>query len=61
MVEMFTPSHYNIDAHNGLSGMEYLIAKEIVRMHEDYTGRHGSRMEARSDVDGVVILFTLPK
>ncbi|MBO7193553.1 MAG: DUF5113 domain-containing protein [Bacteroidaceae bacterium] len=61
VVEMFTPSRYNIGARNGLSGMEYLIAKEIVRMHEDYTGRHGSRMEARSDVDGVVILFTLPK
>ncbi len=59
--ELFTPSRYNIGARNELVGMEYLVAKEIVRMHEDYTGRHGSRMEARSDVDGVVILFTLPK
>ena len=59
--ELFTPSRYNIGARNELLGMEYLVAKEIVRMHEDYTGRHGSRMEARTDVDGVVILFTLPK
>ena len=59
--ELFTPSRYNIGVRNELLGMEYLVAKEIVRMHEDYTGRHGSRMEARSDVDGVVILFTLPK
>lgn len=59
--ELFTPSRYNIDPHNGLQGMEYLVAKEVVRMHEDYTGRHGSRMEARADVEGVAILFTLPK
>jgi K+-sensing histidine kinase KdpD len=61
VAELFTPSHYNIGARNELLGMEYLVAKEIVRMHEDYTGRHGLRMEARADVDGVVILFTLPK
>lgn len=61
VVELFTPSSYNIGVRSGLQGMEYLVAKEVVRMHEDYTGRHGLRMEARSDVDGVVILFTLPK
>ena len=61
VAELFTPSRYNIGERNELTGMEYLVAKEIVRMHEDYTGRHGLRMEARSDVDGVVILFTLPK
>ena len=41
--------------------MEYLVAKEIIRLHEDYIGKHGGRMEARSDVSGTVILFTLPK
>ena len=59
--ELFTPSRYNIAPQSGLLGMEYLVAKEVVRMHEDYTGRHASRMEARADVEGVVILFTLPK
>ena len=59
--ELFTPSRYNIGPHNGLLGMEYLVAKEIVRMHEEYTGRHALRMEARTDVESLVILFTLPK
>lgn len=61
VAELFTPSRYNLGPQGDLQGMEYLIAKEIVRMHEDYTGRHGSRMEARSDVVGTVIMFTLPK
>lgn len=61
VAELFTPSHFNIGERAELRGMEYLVAKEIVRMHEDYTGRHASRMESRADVDGVVILFTLPK
>ena len=61
VAELFTPSRYNIGQRNELLGMEYLIAKEIVRVHEDCTGRRGSRMEARSDVSGTVILFTLPK
>jgi hypothetical protein len=41
--------------------MEYLVAKEVIRRHEDRTGRHGSRIEARTDAGGTVILFTLPK
>ena len=61
VAQLFTPSGYNIGDRNGLQGMEYLIAKEVARMHEDYTGRHGTRMEARSDVAGTVIMFTLPK
>ena len=58
---LFTPSGNNIAGDGTLRSMEYLIAKEIVRMHEDYTGRHGSRVEARSDVAATVIMFTLPK
>lgn len=60
VAELFTPTRRNIDCNNGAGSMEYLVAKEIVRLHEDYTGRHGGRMEARSDVSGTVILFTLP-
>ena len=59
--DLFTPSRRNLAPGNGVAGMEYLVAKEIVRLHEDYTGRHGCRMEARSDVSGTVIMFTLPK
>lgn len=61
LAELFTPSKRNIDNAGGVNAMEYLVAKEIVRLHEDYTGKHGGRMEARSDVSGTVILFTLPK
>ena len=42
-------------------GIEYLVAKEIVRMHEDNMGRRGERMEARDSVEGVLLFFTLPK
>ena len=58
---MFTAAKHNVDDTGGVNAMEYLVAKEIVRLHEDFTGKHGGRMEARSDVSGTVILFTLPK
>jgi hypothetical protein len=60
VASLFTPGKHNIIG-NGVDDMEYLVAKEIVRLHEDFTGKHGGRMEARSDVSGTVILFTLPK
>ena len=59
--ELFTPTRRNLGASNDIKGMEYLVAKEIVRLHEDYSGKYGGRMEARSDVSGTVIMFTLPK
>lgn len=59
--ELFTPTRRNLGAANDIKGMEYLVAKEIVRLHEDYSGKYGGRMEARSDVSGTVIIFTLPK
>ena len=58
--ELFVPSKRNI-AGEGLVGIEYLVAKEIVRMHEDNMGRRGERMEARDSVEGVLLFFTLPK
>lgn len=61
VAELFTPSRRNLGDENGVDTMEYLVAKEIVRLHEDYTGKHGGRMEARSDVSGTAIVFTLPK
>jgi signal transduction histidine kinase len=60
VADLFVPTEKNI-SDKGVSGMEYLVAKEVVRLHEDYTGKYGGRMEARSDVSGTVILFTLPK
>ena len=61
ITELFTPTRRNVDNAGGVAAMEFLVAKEIVRLHEDYTGKHGGRMEARSDVSGTVLLFTLPK
>jgi hypothetical protein len=61
LAEMFTPSQRNIAAGEGLVAMEYLVVKEIVRLHEDYMQLRGSRAEARSMQGGYVIVFSLPK
>jgi light-regulated signal transduction histidine kinase (bacteriophytochrome) len=62
VAEVFVPTKRNVENGNkGVNAMEYLVAKEIIRLHEDYIGKHGGRMEARSDVSGTVVLFTLPK
>ena len=61
VADLFVPTRRNIQADGTISGMEYLVAKEIIRLHEDNTGHRGSRLEARSDASGTVILFTLPK
>lgn len=58
--ELFVPSKNNI-TDDGLTGTEYLVAKEIVRMHEDNMGRRGERMEARNSEQGLLIFFTLPR
>lgn len=57
---VFVPSKNNITP-TGLVGMEYLVAKEIMRLHEDNLLQRGGRIEARSSEEGVVCLFTLPK
>ena len=59
---MFMPSSHNLVAGgDSLSGTGFLVAKEIVRMHEDFMGIYGGRMEAYDRNDGTVICFTLPK
>lgn len=59
--ELFVPTRRNIAADGSIERMEYLVVREIVRLHEDNTGHRGSRVEARSDANGTVVLFTLPK
>ena len=44
---------------NKLMSIEEVIEK--VLKYKSYIGKHGGRMEARSDVSGTVILFTLSK
>lgn len=60
LAEMFTPSRDKIST-TGIDGMGNIVAKEIVRMHEEYMGRRGGRMEARNSESGLEIFFTLPK
>ena len=61
LADMFTPSKNNLAPNGGLVGMEYLVVKEIVRLHEDYMQLRGGRAEARACDGGFVIMFTLPK
>ncbi len=58
---MFVPSRENILPGDGLKGMEYLVAREIVRLHDDALLQRGGRLEARAGDEGVIIMFTLPK
>ena len=59
--DLFVPTLRNLAPDGGICNMEYLVAKEIIRLHEDKTGRRGSRIEASTDAGGTVILFTLPR
>ena len=61
IADLFVPTRRNLGPDGKIQRMEYLVAKEIVRLHEDNTGYRGSRMEARSDANGTIILFTLSK
>ncbi len=62
MASMFVPSALNLAADGkGVAGTGFLVAKEIVRIHEDYMGLYGGRMEAVAHEAGTLIRFTLPK
>ncbi len=51
---LFTPGEGDAVA------LEFLIAKEIVRMHEDYMNIRGCRLEMRKCDEGTKIFLTLP-
>ncbi|MBR2608040.1 MAG: DUF5113 domain-containing protein [Bacteroidaceae bacterium] len=62
MAAMFVPSALNLgNDGDGVTGTGFLVAKEIVRIHEDYMGLYGGRMEAVAHEEGTLIRFTLPK
>ena len=62
MAAMFVPSARNLgDDGASVTGTGFLVAKEIVRIHEDYMGLYGGRMEAVAHEAGTLIRFTLPK
>ena len=61
---MFYPENLRYDADNdSLHGAQLLIAKQIVRLHDDYV-RRGCRIEARpanaKDGSGLSVCVTLP-
>ena len=48
-------------AEGKLEGTEYLVCKQIIRDHDEFSGRRGCRMNASQTSDGgFVVWFTLP-
>ena len=62
---LFSPSLERMSGGVGgrLQGTEYLIAKQIVRDHDEYAGRRGCRIYAErlQEGKGFVVHFTLPR
>ena len=45
-----------------LKGTEYLICKQIIRDHDEYTGFRGCRINAEPGLEGgMTIWFTIPR
>ena len=45
-----------------LRGTEYLICKQIIRDHDEFTGRRGCRINAEPAKEGgFTVYFTIPK
>lgn len=58
---LFVPTGKNNSETSYAQRMEFLIAKEIIRMHEDATGKRGGRIEVAEHEQGTLIAFALPK
>ena len=61
----FYPDHVQIDETGrteALKGTEYLICKQIIREHDEFSGRRGCRINAcqTSDGQGFTVWFTIP-
>ena len=51
-----------LNSYDGLPRMTYLIAKEIIREHDEFVGRRGCRIRAyRGGDGGIKLYFTLPR
>ena len=62
---IFYPDHVQIVQGGGSSnvkGTEYLICKQIIREHDEFSGRRGCRINACQTVDGkgFTVWFTIP-
>lgn len=62
MHSLFAPSTERImrDADNQLKGIEYIIARQIIREHDENFGHIGCRIKAEPANEGYTIWFTLP-
>lgn len=61
--ELFNPdlSRMKRETEGGLTGLEYLVCKQIVRDHDEFAGRRGCRMNAcQADGGGFMVWFTIP-
>ena len=63
---LFYPDHAQICQGNGcteLSGTEYLICKQVVREHDEFSGRRGCRINACpvTEGEGFTVWFTIPR
>ena len=59
---LFSPSAERIIGHGNkqLEGMEYIIARQIIREHDENFGHVGCRIKAEPTAEGYMIWFTLP-
>lgn len=61
--QLFYPnlSRMQRQGEEGLRGLEYLVCKQIIREHDEFTGVRGCRMNACQAVDGgFMVWFTIP-
>ncbi len=61
VASLFVPGGTDSAGTSSSSRMEYLIAKEIIRIHEEATGKRGGRIEVSENKSGTLTMFTLPK
>ena len=62
---LFYPDHTQISEVGGvpvLKGTEYLVCKQIIREHDEFSGRRGCRINAcpTADGNGFTVWFTIP-
>lgn len=62
MNNLFTPSPERLRQTTGdkVCGMEYVVARQIIREHDSYFGHVGCRIKAESNDKGYSVWFTIP-
>lgn len=55
------PSRINNSLDGHLQGIEYIVARQIIREHDDYFNHIGCRIKAEPTSEGYTLWFTLPR